>query len=274
LDVSALDYQPTSLKSRLISAISRRLDFITYRQRHGLIAGLRRRGGLGFLPTWLVGDSTDTPEHRFLAGLDVRGKVVYDVGAFYGLITLHFARNAKTVVAYEPTPFSRERVLQNVALNGFRNVIVRDVGVGSEPGELEFLVDRSKAGTATSDTALRRKYEKTNDKLERVRAAIVRLDDDVASGKVPPPDVVKIDTEGAELGVLRGMTNILASYRPSLYLEMHGADDSDKRARVAAIVSFLVQHGFGDIRHIESDTAITEDNAEVAREGHLFARAR
>jgi FkbM family methyltransferase len=272
--VSALEYNSTSVKSRVISAISRRLDFLTYKQRHGLIAGLKRRGGLGFLPTWLVGDSTDTPELRFLAALDVRGKVVYDVGALYGLITLHFARNAKTVVAYEPTPFSRERVLQNVALNGFRNVIVRDVGVGSEPGELEFLVDRSKAGTATADAALQRKYEKTNDKFERVRAAIVRLDDDVASGKVPPPDVVKIDTEGAELGVLRGMTNILASYRPSLYLEMHGADDADKRARVAAIVSFLMLHAYGEIRHIETDTVISEANSAVARDGHLFARAR
>jgi len=272
--VAALEYRPTSIKSRLISAISRRLDFITYTQRHGLIAGLKRRGGLGFLPTWLVGDTTDTPELRFLAGLDVRGMVVYDVGAFYGLITLHFARHAKTVVSYEPTPFSRERVRQNVALNGFTNVILRDVGVGSEPGELEFVVDRRKAGTATSDTALQRQYEKTNDKLERVRAAIVRLDDEVASGKVPPPDVVKIDTEGAELGVLRGMTNVLASYRPALYLEMHGADDADKRARVAAIVAFLMQHGYADIRHIESGAAVTEANAAVAREGHLFARAR
>jgi hypothetical protein len=135
-------------------------------------------------------------------------------------------------------------------------------------------VDRSKAGTATSDIALQRKYEQANDRLERVRAAVVRLDDEVASGTVPPPDLVKIDTEGAELAVLRGMTNILASYRPALYLEMHGADDADKRARVAAIVSFLTQRGYVDIRHVETDAAITEANAEVAREGHLFARTR
>jgi FkbM family methyltransferase len=264
--------RPT-LRFQVISAVSRRLDSLIYTQRHGLIAGLRRRGGLGFVPGWLLGQSLETPELRFLGALSFRDQVVYDVGAFHGLLTLYFARTARLVVAFEPNPASRARLLENVRLNGFSNVVVRDVGAGAEPGEFELVIDRRLAGTATADAALAADLSHRSAAVERVRAAVVRLDDEVAAGRVPPPDFVKVDTEGFELAVLRGMPDLLKTRKPALYLEMHGAGDDDKRARVAAIIDALASFGYTEIVHVESGTAIAPSNAAVAREGHLFCRA-
>jgi len=58
-----------------------------------------------------------------------------------------------------------------------------------------------------------------------VRRDVVRaatLDELVAGGEAPAPDVVKIDVEGAELDVLAGMERVLAEVRPVLICEMHG----------------------------------------------------
>jgi hypothetical protein len=42
--------------------------------------------------------------------------------------------------------------------------------------------------------------------------------------KLRPPNVIKIDVEGAELNVLRGASRGLTEYHPSLFVEVHGSD--------------------------------------------------
>jgi hypothetical protein len=109
-----------SRKDQIIALLSRRCDKLVYTCRHGLIIGMRRRGGLGFLPAFLA--SAETAEARFLRSLPQEGKVVYDVGAFVGLLTLFFARQAKQVVAYEPNQPSYARARENVVLTGLSNL--------------------------------------------------------------------------------------------------------------------------------------------------------
>ena len=55
----------------------------------------------------------------------------------------------------------------------------------------------------------------------------------VSRGQCAPPDIVKIDTEGAELKILNGMRKTLEEYSPSILLKAdqnmdrfgYGADD-------------------------------------------------
>jgi len=60
----------------LVAFVSQRLfGNYTYTIRHGLASGMRRKGGLGFLPV----NSGETAETEFLRKLPLAGKVVYDV---------------------------------------------------------------------------------------------------------------------------------------------------------------------------------------------------
>ena len=247
-----------SLKHRVVSWISRNLfDSITYTVHNGLNKGLRRRGGLGWLPF----EQTNA-EIEFWKSLDLTDKVVYDIGAFHGLLTIHFARQAKQVVAWEPTSRNRNRLLQNIEANSFRNVIVRPYGLGSRCEESILRFDENAPGTASVNSTLG-----SGGITETVEVRTL----DLESG-LPAPDFVKIDTEGNELDVLLGGRHVLES-KPDLFLEMHGADSEDKGCRVEAIVTFLEAAGYTSIRHIESGAMIGSGNARVAREGHLYARS-
>ena len=49
----------------------------------------------------------------------------------------------------------------------------------------------------------------------------VTIDDLVSAGRAPPPTVVKIDVEGAELDVLAGMRETIAAHQPAIICELH-----------------------------------------------------
>jgi hypothetical protein len=119
-----------TVRHRIVSFISRRLQWVTYRSRQGLTKGLKRKGGLGFLPF----GSVETAEIRFLQRFDFTGKVVYDLGSFQGLMTIFFAKTAKRVFSYEANPLNVSRIQENALLNGFDNVIIRNVAIGSADG--------------------------------------------------------------------------------------------------------------------------------------------
>lgn len=253
-----------SNKQLVISWISRNLfGHLEYTQRHGLIAGMRRRGGLGWLPERFGG--SPTAETLFWSMQDFRGKVVYDIGAFYGILTLFFARTARAVVAYEPNDRNYECLRRNIELNSLHNVQVRRVAIGerSEVAAMEW-------HAATPGAA---KIIPVSDEHRRAqRVQIVSLDEDIQRCGLPAPDFIKIDTEGFELSALIGAHDTLRKHRPELFLEMHGETMAEKVNNATAILRYLGGHGYM-ARHIESDSIVTAANTTVAAQGHLYCTA-
>lgn len=92
----------------------------------------------------------------------------------------------------------------------------------------------------------------------------------VTTHRLPPPHVVKIDVEGFEYQVLMGMQTILEQHHPSLFIEIHGAYQEQKVANASQIVALLTKYGY-TLHQVEQNLAIINENAEMARAGHLWA---
>jgi FkbM family methyltransferase len=270
--MSERDDQPFrhhTLKHRIISWISRNVfDHLTYTVRRGLLKGMRRKGGLAWLPDF-GGAAAQTPEHRFLAGLDFSGKVIFDVGAFEGLLTLFFTQRAQRVVCYEPNPRNMARLRKNLELNHVRNVTLRQLGLGAHPCSMAMVWDPAMAGAATVEETNMARTIGAQKSARREEIQITTLDQDLADALLPRPDLIKLDVEGYELPVLQGARSLLETVHPALYLEMHGETMNEKRRNVRAIVDYLTQVGYQDILHIESGERITPGNCDCAAEGHL-----
>jgi FkbM family methyltransferase len=268
-----LPFRHFSLKHRLTAWISIHLfDTATYTVRHGLLKGMKRKGGLGWVPA-TFSPGIMTAEQEFWSGLNLGGMTVYDVGAFHGLLTLFFASRAKAVVCFEPNTQNRKRLIENLMLNGIKNVEVRKVGVGSRCETLKMVGSPLLPGGATVDG--KRVEELLRAGIETVaeEIPIVTLDEEIPQAGLPAPDFIKIDIEGWEIEALRGARNTLELYKPTLFLEMHGETMREKRRKVDEIVAFLWDLNYQRIRHVETGTTITPENASVAMQGHLYCQA-
>lgn len=155
------------------------------------------------------------------------GETVVDVGANTGVYALSVAAEYPdaTVVAIEPNPEIAETLRANVAASGFESRIrPLDIGLGTESGSLPFY--RSSYHELSSFN--RFNAERWGARVVDTEAVRIEpLDSLVEAGTVPPPDHLKVDTEGFGLDVLRGARHTLAIHRPFVYIEPHARHDGE-----------------------------------------------
>ena len=158
------------------------------------------------------------------------GDRVWDVGANIGYLALVAARivgPTGTVLAIEPDPQCAEAVRRNAALNDLRQVDVVEAAAARAGGTADLVVVRDRLWTRLASVGDHHESERT------ARVRTIALDDVEA----PPPTLVKIDVEGAELDVVAGMSRLLREARPIVVCEMHGLNAAFCEAmRVAGYV--------------------------------------
>jgi FkbM family methyltransferase len=267
-------FEHYTAKHKIVAWVSRHLfDGITYTSRRGLLEGMKRKGGLGWLPAALS-KSVETAEYRFWKSLNLKALVVYDVGAFQGLLTLFFARQAKAVICYEPNTRNYTRLMENIRLNGLQNVTVRKMGAGSISQDATMVFSQLMPGGASIEPAIAGRIRIAGGDTATETIHITTLDQDIQEASLPAPDFVKIDIEGFEIEALRGARNTLTAHSPALFLEMHGETMNQKRRKVQEIIEFLQDTGYQTIRHVETGTEVHRANADTAAEGHLYCPGR
>src|SRR6266404_6824176 len=109
------------LKKTIAVNLSRVFKNHTYTSRHGLAKGLKRKGGLAFLPSFVPRSTEMLKEEHFIAAFDFKGQTVFDIGGDQGIYTLFFARKVGEtgeVFTFEPNPTSFRHIVTNVELNG------------------------------------------------------------------------------------------------------------------------------------------------------------
>jgi FkbM family methyltransferase len=156
------------------------------------------------------------------------GDVVYDVGANLGLYCRYLAAlGAAEVIAFEPVEENRALLARNLALGGIgERVRVLPVAVADADRRALFQLDdrQSASGALSQVTGGAPSLGRRNLGLGPLTAEVeCRSLDSLAAAGLPPPDVIKIDVEGAEALVLRGALGLLRRRSPRLLIELHGA---------------------------------------------------
>jgi FkbM family methyltransferase len=167
------------------------------------------------------------------------GQTYWDIGASIGIYSLLIAvRVGPTgrVVAFEPERRSFQRLSENIALNGLRHIAVQPIALGDAAREMTMTV----VGPASSGA------HRLDDAASGPDATIVSVlpgdtfRRDYGEGV---PQVLKIDVEGAEESVIRGLSQTLREQACRAVLcEVHfsihaSRGDTDAPRRIRAMLA-------------------------------------
>ncbi|HEY2011895.1 MAG TPA: FkbM family methyltransferase [Bryobacteraceae bacterium] len=181
------------------------------------------------------------------------GMVVVDVGANIGIYTLYAARLLQghgRIHSFEPTPRTHAILHDNVQVNGF-------LELGIVEFHLEAVSDRSGTARLTvfpADSGHNTLFDEASPANggEQIQVSTVSLDEILKLE--PRVDVVKIDAEGAEPWILRGMRQIIAR-SPGIRILMEFAPVNLRRAGVdpGGFLDEIAALGF-HVRRIHDET--------------------
>lgn len=196
----------------LRSLIHRGAEFIASSE--GVIQRGEGRGlrfcAKGGYPGYLLGTS-EPEEQALLAKLLPSGGTFYDIGAnigFYSTLAARIVGTSGHVFAFEPFHQSAESCGHNADINGFTHVSVVEAAVTSHSGTVRLELQ----GTS----AMHRIGEG-----QGLDVASIGIDHWRGQTGAPPPQVVMMDIEGAELDALKGMRETIRQHLPVLMIEVH-----------------------------------------------------
>ncbi len=146
-----------------------------------------------------------------------RARCFLDVGACLGFYTVIAAKlsapSGGSAHAIEMDAANLRHLSESVSLNRLENVRVYQAAAGDKNGVVSYFQCGTEIHTLDPSLAAAGRYEK-------MEAPMVTLDTFTEKHSLDP-DVIKIDVEGAEFNVLRGMEALLKKPGLKLYIEVH-----------------------------------------------------
>lgn len=173
------------------------------------------------------------------------GDVVIDIGAHIGYYTLIFAERVGekgSVFAFEPEPSNFYLLTKNVTANNYHNICLEQTAVSDADGECTLYTFQTSSGA-------NRIYQSTNKKYEKSKPVIVKTTNLDNYFKYHPLkdriNFIKIDVEGAEYKVLKGMENIIKTNNNlKLLMEFNPDYLRNADADPESVLNFLKKENF------------------------------
>ena len=178
---------------------------------------------------------------------------IIDVGAHKGEYILNILKNFKVKQGYcfEPNP-SVFRILQNNIKNK-KNIEFINFGVSNSSGKIKFNVNIESSSSSINNLNEKSNYYKkkfyllnflnTSNVTKVIDIEVLTLDNFMKKKGIIQIDLLKIDTEGYEMQVLKGLQDKIKKIK-LIHFEHHFDDMIMKDYKLSNIHNYLIKNGF------------------------------
>jgi len=172
------------------------------------------------------------------------GDTFFDVGANIGYLSAIAAGlvgKSGQVHSFEPVPAYFERLRRLAHINSEHSIVANACAVGDKQEKCAIYVTRE-PGQNTLVPA----YKNAAEIMQILEVPVVRLDSYIEAHHVARVSLIKIDTEGFELPVLRGLAGYFETTRalPPIICEIAPRAYPLMRASVSELTDFMASFGY------------------------------
>jgi FkbM family methyltransferase len=196
-------------------------------------------------------------------------KVLWDIGANVGAIALPLLREFAELraVLFEPSAEVAGRLIRNLSNNPdlFQRATIVNVALSESEGICNFFVSNETFNSGVAGLG-----HSHNRFQFAVRVQAYPGDRLVDTGICPVPQLIKIDVEGFELEVFRGLRATLERHRPTIVFEHSLYRLRERNQDSSSVTSFLESLGYAVYR-LSDGLRVTPD--DLGHDADFIARA-
>lgn len=203
---------------------------------------------------WMYKSMVEARDVRSVASLVAAGSTVVDVGANIGFFTVLLARRVGArglVISIEPEAdnfASLQRRVEHLGLDGVVSLV--NAAAVENPGQAYLVLNPDNpADHRVADAG--------------VAVSAVSLDALLAERGWPRVSLIKIDVQGGELRVIRGATQALRRFHPTLFVEFHEPSLARAGTSTAELLGELLALGYEPRARSEEAKWIAIDEAAI-----------
>jgi FkbM family methyltransferase len=174
-------------------------------------------------------------------------KVLWDIGANIGAISLPLLakHSGLSSILFEPSAEVAGRLVRNLSINPdlLGRAKIMNVALSDGEGLTEFYVSNEPFNSGTAGLGFSH-----NRFRFPVNVQAYTGDSLIAAGKCSAPHLIKIDVEGFEINVFRGLRQTLAKYHPPIVFEHSLYRLRERGSPADEVTGFLKSMGYAVLR--------------------------
>ena len=176
-------------------------------------------------------DNFEPEETELIKSIIKKDWTCLDVGANIGYFTVLMAKRCKLVRSYEPEFTNHQQLIKNILLNQTLNVLPSRIALAERSGQGMLYL-------CPINNGMHRIYQSKfcNDAIVVKTRRFDDIWNELDNFQV---DFIKMDAEGSELGILKGMQGMLQILRPTIVMEFHPPSIEESGANPKEIYDLL-----------------------------------
>jgi FkbM family methyltransferase len=178
---------------------------------------------------------------RYLKNHLYEGEIFIDIGAnvgSYSLVASSLVGRTGRVYAFEPAGNVFERLTENIAMNGLKNIIAEKKAILDKNGSVDIYLSRH------DNLGMSSIFHHSSESGVSERVETISLDDYAEMKGLQRISLIKIDIEGAEMLALRGMRKVIEKFRPRILIELKEETVAGSEYQVKDIIDFLINAAY------------------------------